>query len=197
MRRKLFTLAAGASEVVCFAAALVWPWSYRAAPNAVVGDPYKTWFAAGAYRGHGYLMRAVWDPRGAWRPNPSQPPVPPWRFRLVDPTKLEHEMSLWWGPVDQQDPRWGPERLGFVSGRPRTVFGKDDLRRLIITPLWLVFAVTFPLPSAWLYQWRRRRARQRLNHCRQCGYDLRATPDRCPECGTAVAGKGTGASPVS
>jgi hypothetical protein len=51
---------------------------------------------------------------------------------------------------------------------------------------WLLFVGTLFLPLLrllFLLRWRTRPP----GRCRVCGYDLRATADQCPECGTAVA----------
>ena len=61
---------------------------------------------------------------------------------------------------------------------------------------WKAFAICVllllrrPLGSAESMLWSRWWAecnRRKEGLCRICGYDLRATPDRCPECGTVTA----------
>lgn len=56
-------------------------------------------------------------------------------------------------------------------------------RRLWI-PYWALVVLCVIGPLCRFIAWRRSKGRRRENVCVKCGYDLRATPDRCPECGT-------------
>ena len=62
----------------------------------------------------------------------------------------------------------------------------------VIAPLWSVTDVAAFLPLTWTTLAVRTRRRERYagegHLCRKCGYDLRATPERCPECGTEPLG---------
>jgi hypothetical protein len=51
-------------------------------------------------------------------------------------------------------------------------------------PHWVGVVLFGLLPSIVLLSWlRSRKLRLTVGCCKSCGYDLRATPDRCPECG--------------
>jgi hypothetical protein len=55
-------------------------------------------------------------------------------------------------------------------------------------PYWAAWVMWLPLlyaPIIWKRQIRERVRRNRIRHglCPDCRYDMRATPDRCPECG--------------
>ena len=66
-----------------------------------------------------------------------------------------------------------------------TTIGPFSNRRLVMPSWFLVAAFAVP-PVVWLLLWRRRVRRIREHLCPKCGYDLRASSGRCPECGTAI-----------
>jgi hypothetical protein len=84
--------------------------------------------------------------------------------------------------------RWG--KMGFfvhiyelhwTSGLGNVCTGKDFM---IGIPDWLLIGLFGVAPAIWIV----RHMHQQFppGHCQKCGYDLRATPDRCPECGSPV-----------
>jgi hypothetical protein len=61
----------------------------------------------------------------------------------------------------------------------------DGMRRWnLVLPFWFLAGIWSLLPLTRFFQRMRSRRQQRLGRCLICGYDLRSTPNRCPECGT-------------
>jgi hypothetical protein len=63
--------------------------------------------------------------------------------------------------------------------------GQSYLKDLYV-PYWLLTLITLILPLTCTTSWIRRQVQARRHRpglCPTCGYDLRATPNRCPECG--------------
>ena len=73
----------------------------------------------------------------------------------------------------------------------RTLSGTVVTRHQTTIPYWIPTLITSFLPAMSLRRWiahrLQTRRRRKAGLCPKCGYDLRASKDRCPECGTSVA----------
>jgi hypothetical protein len=85
--------------------------------------------------------------------------------------------------IDSDPQRTWYHRLGFDFRYRRFVAstGAPGTDVIVMLPYWFVVLLSGVLPAIWLWKRWRRGATQGL--CPGCGYDMRATPDRCPECG--------------
>ena len=187
MRRILFHIASILSLLLLIACAILWPRSHFAqddyyfppiADHALIGsenDPaYR--ISLSSTQGNFQVMRSqpYWE---KLRPSGHASSAPGKIFSLT-PDR----------PVDTHFQFAGIEYFN----RPRHTYKEGDSTftlwafRYLTLPYWLLTTLFAILPILWtLHLHRQFRARSRLKRglCPACGYDLRSSKNRCPECG--------------
>jgi hypothetical protein len=190
VKRRIFKLLAALSLVLCAGSVALSAWTAhrpvivehecgiyaRTADKLYFGREEITWQAMALSL---EVERATWHAIDNARLSPD-----PWylnwylsrgdrRSDLIDRASLSRTSIL--------------NRLGFHLFDYDTGFTNYPNRHLLImVPTWLLSVSLMILPLGWIKQARQHR---RVGYCVSCGYDLRATPDRCPECGTAPSAR--------
>ncbi|MGE5609814.1 MAG: hypothetical protein ACM359_11205 [Bacillota bacterium] len=85
-----------------------------------------------------------------------------------------------------------PHLFGFqFTGQPFTGPTFIDRTRWMVLPHWFLVLVLSIPPLGWVFRRYRVARRRKLGLCPTCGYDLRATKERCPECGEPIPSAST------
>jgi hypothetical protein len=79
--------------------------------------------------------------------------------------------------------RWGFSWVRTTSTRPNAIPGVYARAWAVTIPHWLLIVLGLPLPLLWFWNRRQSKRWAKAGLCIGCGYDLRASPGRCPECG--------------
>lgn len=134
----------------------------------------------------------VLDGHGAWvgRTRMAQGGPPPrsrgFLFRLLAPSSTADTIGSVLAPNDVSFALGFALAIGPINRMP----AGSSLAGGII-PNWFLVLACAILPTRWAALRRGRWRREALaasGRCPGCGYDLRATPERCPECGLYAAG---------
>jgi hypothetical protein len=185
MKRRLFPILSALSLLLFVAVCVLWVRSYWVAgdlslnvvrhptPDLRVGRAYHIRFSCGEVR------LAYWHDRGHPSLIQGKNPLLYWYSRPAE---------VFW-----RDERSKLARIGFHSHGNNMALpsGLDVFNRFVTVPAWLPAFLLALLPCAWVTSHVRRNRRLVGGHCPSCGYDLRATPERCPECGAAPTKAGT------
>jgi predicted RNA-binding Zn-ribbon protein involved in translation (DUF1610 family) len=84
---------------------------------------------------------------------------------------------------------WGQGSMNQLVDDPDSYVSADMFGWGIAAPHWVWALVLTTIPIFWWLVWREgeeTRERQSGGLCRSCGYDIRASDQRCPECGAVV-----------
>jgi hypothetical protein len=195
MLRGCLTVLSALSLVLCTATGYLWFRSYRHDDRVVT--PWLAGVSDDSYRQQKYRIARSSDGglefemRAAGRSS-SLPPI------LFNPHTFDDDGLLGFNPFFKHDQfiarlgfsyeSWKFQDFNCAINFPRT------LSRLRI-PYWALTSASTFLPMIWSVRQYRGTHRILAGCCPACGYDLRATPERCPECGTAVRNEKRSAEP--
>jgi hypothetical protein len=193
VKRRLVTLAAAASLLLCVATVALWVRSYWCEDDV---RWYRVWWSETPQGGRWTTYRFVTliSGRGGLGAKCAVEEFDYHPHNLTPGGGIRRDVSVFpaYPIIDPADPWAGMPVLLHMGGFQLCYERNEDPpanrhRSIRLTiPIWFVFCITV-LPVTWTAaRWRRSRRRER-GQCGVCGYDLRATPDRCPECGAVPA----------
>jgi len=165
--RWLFTFGCFLSLLLWLAILVVAVRSFRITDYWVWYDNANTGLYSNVLRiGHGYVQYAWWDVSRMSGAN-------------MAPGHYSHPDN----PTQFTNLQVGQTHFAFAGlrfERTRANYYSYTLAQMHLAWPFMLSAI---LPALWVVMFRRRH-RFRAGLCRVCGYDLRASPGRCPECGT-------------